>query len=73
MINVILSCDCHVTGARIHTDVWDHKMMSVIRQTCNKLTQDSIASKSLCVNLKASVSARARVCICVCVSVCVCV
>ena len=58
MYVILVSCDCHVTsGAHNHTDVWDHKMMSVVHQTCNKLTQGTSTSvNSLSVNLKATVS-----------------
>jgi hypothetical protein len=47
-------------GAYIHADVWDRKMMSVVRQTCNKLMQDPNSSKGLCISLNAKVLGRRR-------------
>jgi hypothetical protein len=35
--------------------VWDHKMMSVIRQACNQLKHDTVTSANLAITLKASV------------------
>jgi zinc finger protein AEBP2 len=42
-------------GTPIHSDVWDHKMMSVIRQACNQLKHDTVTSANLAITLKASV------------------
>lgn len=40
-------------GAHVHTDVWDRKMMSVVRQACKQLVYSS--STSLSITLKATI------------------